>query len=928
MSREAQGFIVGGAATLGGIVLTGFGVGIGPGVIAIGVGQLKRSLRPNRMSQHVQWQNSKSAVSPLFVVYGEAKVGMALATHRVFNQMLFRPGVVSIASGNGQGIEGVVKVWLDDELALDPPILNNTVNGTATGRTSRFSTFPGAFVYNYHDGNDAQVVDVMMNENFPLAWAATAKGLRLAYLTFQFRDPARFTRIPNVTALVRGVRVYDPRDPTGGPDADGWTWDKADASGSPPAFHPGQNLALQALDLLTSPVYGHGAFYPERDGGDTSLSVIDESSFIAAANHFDLTVQDGEDPPGTQARFEGNGWLSTADDMRANMDALLSACRSDLVFQGGKWRLVTRRDQAAVAFKLDESNILGGWRFRRGGQKAAPNRVVVRFNNEADEYRSDEAEWPEAGSNAFLTADNDVEETVRVDLPLVTNYIRAQQIGMVMLKEAREDIVVELEADANALTLEVGDVVELTHATPGWTDKEFWVDRVAITPEDTVVLTLDEFASSVYSLDPQDVQPTTPGTDLQDPLGAPARVTGLTATREGFDGVRLAWDAATSPLVVAYELRVGTAIDWATATVVKHLPYNYPAGPPPEVYVESSRVPSGRVYWHVKAFTEHDTESENARVLLYYSWRGKREYMTYLRDEFRKRKLGDADGVAMSAYDGTGLTKLYDAETAELADLVYPDDLGTLVRDYQPVEGASQKNRTVVAAKLAHLDVYTAPAGFTIYGAKCLGGASSQDDAKWGTKAEVDADTASGAAPNTQMRAAVFDGDGDAITALLYLQSAATQTQKTEAFEAPNPLTGIGATGLAAPVGGDLPADDDTYICNFNGEIESTKSGSYSITLVLKMRKDGGAYQIKDTKIVTGSLPGLEISGTLSGAMAGWDGTGADDAIVEITDVTAPGIWTLSITFGNLTWYVSSATYASMTPNGEKVDCEVDLIAE
>ena len=421
------------------------------------------------------------------------------------------------------------------------------------------------------------------------------------------------------------------------------------------------------------------------------------------------------------------------------------------------------------------------------------------------------------------------------------------------------------------------------------------------------------------------MQPTTPGTDLQDPLGAPADVTGLTATREGFDGVRLAWDAATSPLVVAYELRVGTAIDWDAATVVKHLPYNYPAGPPPEVYVESSRVPSGRVYWHVKAFTEHDAESVNARVLLYYNFRGRRDWMDYLRDQFRKRKLGDADGSTLEAFDRTGLVTIYDADGVAVG-LAYDDDLGTLVNARQPVEGASQKNRTIVAVKLAHKDVYTAPAGMTIYGARCLGGASSQDDAKWGTKAEVDADTASGAAPNTQMRAAVFDGDGDAITALLYLQSAATQTQKTEAFDAPNPLTGIGATGLAAPAGGDLPADDDTYSCGFNGEIESTKSGSYSITLVLKMRKDGGAYQIKDTKVVTGTLPDVEISGALSGAMAGWDGTGDDDAIVEITDVTAPGIWTLSITIGDLTWYTSSATYASMTPNGEKVDCEVDLI--
>ena len=78
MSEDAKGFIVGGALTAGGIALAA-GVPpfarFGPMLIAAGLGQIRRSLQPNRMSQHVQWQNSKSGVSPLPIVYGLAVIG-------------------------------------------------------------------------------------------------------------------------------------------------------------------------------------------------------------------------------------------------------------------------------------------------------------------------------------------------------------------------------------------------------------------------------------------------------------------------------------------------------------------------------------------------------------------------------------------------------------------------------------------------------------------------------------------------------------------------------------------------------------------------------------------------------------------------------------------------------------------------------------
>jgi len=110
---------------------------------------------------------------------------------------------------------------------------------------------------------------------------------------------------------------------------------------------------------------------------------------------------------------------------------------------------------------------------------------------------------------------------MNMELPLTNNYFMAQQIAMVLLKESREDTTVEVTCRESALQLQVGDLVSVTHPTPGWNNKEFWVKGMTITENQQVSLILREYSDLAYSLDPQSDQPTVPGSTLPNPYNIP-----------------------------------------------------------------------------------------------------------------------------------------------------------------------------------------------------------------------------------------------------------------------------------------------------------------------------------------------------------------------------------------------------------------------
>lgn len=520
--------VIGSVLTAAGVLLAPISGGLSGGLIGTGLGMIAGgvagALGPKNLAaqQAHLLSNGQGPNQSVPVVYGTTRLGVLWTDFRTDpddDDILYAVGTVCLGSEGGTGIEDITAIYFDDDA-----VVGGTMDTTGTLSTSGVSSeYADHLSYAIHLGTDAQSVNATLASVFPTEYPSTSKAAGVAYIVLKltYNEEVYPAGLPTVTVGVQGQKLYDPR-----------TTLTAHST----------NPALAVLDYLTSDKYGCGV----------PLAEIDTASFEDAANYCDETVNT---TAYNATRFLCNGVLDPAVGRQANLQALLSSCRGELVYQSGTFRLLIRQPTAAETFELTEDNIVGDWEFLRAGE--APNSVTVSFVDPSQEYQVREVSWPEAGqTNNFLTADNSIPSNVRVELPFTTNYYIAQQIGMVALREAREDVTVALTAKEEALKLQVGDVVNLTHSTPGWTDKAFWVQTVGILPNAEVRLVLREYDANAYSLDTQNTDATVPGTNI------PALLTPQDCRILAFLPVRDASGGAT----MTYFGRAGDDVDevWLT----------------------------------------------------------------------------------------------------------------------------------------------------------------------------------------------------------------------------------------------------------------------------------------------------------------------------------------------------------------------------
>lgn len=496
-----------------------------------------------------QTLNVMSNEASLPVIYGTAKVGLALADVQqdpAQVKTLAVVGALCLGSEGGAGIDSVTAVYFDDVLAISAPIVGNASQNT--GMQAPWSNSGTGVVYGtdlwcmygLHLGTDAQTHDTELDSRFT-NWSTTDDGRAVAYLALMMysNDAVWTTGRPNVTALVKGQKVYDTRDAS-----TAWS----------------DNPALCIRDFMVSVKYGMGI----------PTAQINAASISAAANYCDVLV--AIPGPATQKRYRCNGIVNPADGPQANLARLLSSCRGEIVRIGSEYHLKIRQVTTAETFELTTQNIVGDFEFFRGGTQEAPNRITATFVDPAQNYQANDVSWPTAGAaNAYLTEDNGFDSAQAIELPYTDDLYRAQQIAQVLLMEGRADIGVALTATREALKLAYGDVVKVTHPTPGWTQKEFFVLAIGIMPDGLVRLVLREYESTAYTLAALATKDAAPNTNLPSATTCVAP-TGLTLTSSGAtsqvlqDGTRVprilvAWTASADAFLAGYEIRLKRTAD-------------------------------------------------------------------------------------------------------------------------------------------------------------------------------------------------------------------------------------------------------------------------------------------------------------------------------------------------------------------------------
>ncbi|MBI4227668.1 MAG: hypothetical protein HY600_05320 [Candidatus Omnitrophica bacterium] len=325
----------------------------------------------------------------------------------------------------------------------------------------------------------------------------------------------------------------------------------------------------------------------KRYGVGLDASLLDHASFGAAYDHCNGLVDNGVG--GTHKRYQ----LDLAiDSRRPHLDILrdmLLACNGYFVFSGGKikLRLLGLNETTQHAF-MEDTIVKDSLTYRLAPQDERPNKVVVRYVDPAQN-------WAKIDVIVNDAIDQSLREALLLEnvVPLETQAIgvtrqpQALRLATLLLNQSRfEGILATWQGGHDTIHLEVGDIVTLTHSTPGWTAKPFRIMQISDDQIGERTFVAREFNSSLYN-DQVDtgIQNFSYGTPTS-PFDVPASVSGLTLTEDGLlqkdgvfvDRILAQWTEPPDPAFVrGYEIswsedggasKVQTSVERGTSKVL------------------------------------------------------------------------------------------------------------------------------------------------------------------------------------------------------------------------------------------------------------------------------------------------------------------------------------------------------------------------
>lgn len=269
------------------------------------------------------------------------------------------------------------------------------------------------------------------------------------------------------------------------------------------------------LDYMTNVRYG--CAIPESQIDTASLSALNDYSDVAV----DYNTYGGF--LSTIPRYRFDGQVNMGRNCMDNVQDMMSCCDSILKYNEifGTWGVIINRTDYTVAMNINDSNMISAINISPLDISSSYNYVEVKFPNTQNQDSFDSANYDLAEIDPALLYPNEPVNKLSVSLPYVNSSVRAQILANRMLKASREDLQVTVSVMFVGLQLEAGDVVTLTSANYGWTNKLFRLNKVTETFNDDgsiqVNLTMSEFNPEVYSDASVEEFTPAPNTGIGDP---------------------------------------------------------------------------------------------------------------------------------------------------------------------------------------------------------------------------------------------------------------------------------------------------------------------------------------------------------------------------------------------------------------------------
>ncbi len=244
-------------------------------------------------------------------------------------------------------------------------------------------------------------------------------------------------------------------------------------------------------DYMTDTRYGAGM-----------TGLVDSASATALNTYSDQTIT--YTPAGggssTQARYRINGVVDTGKPVLDNVEKMLECCDSWMAYNAasGLWSVVINKAETS-SFSFNDTNLIGEIRVSAIDINQQINQIQIEFPSKLNR---DQPDLVYMETPAGLLYPNEPPNRQTTTLEFTNDSVQAQYLGNRRLEQAREDLIVTITSSYPGIQVDAGDVVDITNADYGWTNKLFRVMKVSEATVDDgnlgATLELSEYNAQVY----------------------------------------------------------------------------------------------------------------------------------------------------------------------------------------------------------------------------------------------------------------------------------------------------------------------------------------------------------------------------------------------------------------------------------------------
>ena len=483
--------------------------------------------------------NKQSNNACIPVIYGERLVGgtrVFIETSGTDNTYLY----VALVLSEGE-VNSIEQIRVDDKVVtFDGALTHGTVREVASSDSNFFKDSTSHIQVQAFMGTDDQVASSVLT---PLSsWGSNHRLRGICYLALRFKwNQDVFGGIPTVQAKVKGKKIVTLAS----------------------------NLSEQTASFSTNPAFCLLDYLRnERYGKGIATANLDLQSFYDASQVCETQVTPFSGGSDINL-FDCNAVVDTSKKVLDNVRAIIKGMRGYLPYVQGKYKLVIETIGTA-SVSLTEDDIIGGYALASPTKNSKFNRVIVSYINPDRNYQVDEVQFPPIDDSGLASADQHAPMKTadggfllehRADFRTITSTYQAEEMAEIILRRSREAIGLSLNCGFKAYELHIGDIVNVSLSSLGFSNKAFRVISMTFAEDYTINLQLVEYQASHYTWATKQQVSSTPTTTLPNPftIQPPASITLSDEMIEYADGIvitRLNIDitASTDQFVQYYQV--------------------------------------------------------------------------------------------------------------------------------------------------------------------------------------------------------------------------------------------------------------------------------------------------------------------------------------------------------------------------------------